>query len=77
MVEAQGLYPTRLLAWSLIRNHWHFVVWPREEGELTAYFRRLVHTHAMRWHVAHSTAGCGHLYRWRFKIFPGEEDEHF
>jgi hypothetical protein len=25
------------------------VVWPREEGEVTAYFRWLAHTHAMRW----------------------------
>jgi putative transposase len=77
MVEAHERHPTRILAWCLMRNHWHFVVWPREEGEVTAYFRWLAHTHAMRWHVAHGTVGRGHLYQGRFKSFPVEEDEHF
>ena len=60
-----------------MRNHWHFVLWPREEGEVTAFMRWLAHTHAMRWHVAHGTVGQGHLYQGRFKSFPIEEDEHF
>ena len=77
MVEAHELHPTRILAWCLMRNHWHFIVWPRENGELTAYFRWLAHTHAMRWHVAHGTVGRGHLYQGRFKSFPIEEDDHF
>jgi putative transposase len=75
MVEAQQLHPLRVLAWCLMRNHWHFVVWPREEGEVTAHFRWLAHTHAMRWHVAHNTVGRGHLYQGRFKSFPVEEDD--
>ena len=44
---------------------------------MTAYFRWLSHTHAMRWHVAHNTVGRGHLYQGRFKTFPVEEDDHF
>ena len=60
-----------------MRNHWHFVVWPREEGEVTAFFRWLSHTHAMRWHVAHNTVGRGHLYQGRFKSFPVAEDDYF
>lgn len=77
IIEAHDLHPTRILAWCVMRNHWHFVVWPQEEGELTAYFRWLAHTHAMRWHVAHGTVGRGHLYQGRFKAFPIQEDEHF
>jgi putative transposase len=77
MIEAQSLHPTRILAWCLMRTHWHFVIWPREEGEGTGFFRWLAHTHAMRWHVAHGTVGRGHLYQGRFKSFPVEEDEHF
>jgi putative transposase len=60
-----------------MRNHWHFVIWPRKDGELTAFLRWLAHTHAMRWHVAHKTVGCGHLYQGRFKSFPVQTDEHF
>jgi hypothetical protein len=43
MVEAQELHPTRILAFCVMRSHWHFVVWPRKEGELTAHFRWLAH----------------------------------
>jgi REP element-mobilizing transposase RayT len=45
MIEAQERHPTRLLAWCVMQNHWHFVVWPREEGEITAHFRWLAHIH--------------------------------
>ena len=77
MIEAHGLHPLRILAWCAMRTHWHFVVWPQAEGEVTGYFRWLAHTHAMRWHVAHNTVGRGHLYQGRFKSFPIQEDEHF
>ena len=77
MLEAQQRHPTRILAWCLMRNHWYFVVWPSADGEGTAFFRWLAHTHAMRWHVAHKTVGCGHLYQGRFKAFPVQEDDHF
>jgi len=77
MLEAQERHPTRLLAWCLMRTHWHMVIWPEQDGELTAFIRWLSHTHAMRWHVAHQTVGGGHLYQGRFKNFPIQQDEHF
>ncbi len=77
LLEAQQRHPTRILAWCLMRNHWHFVLWPRQDGELTAFVRWLAHTHVMRWHVAHGTVGRGHLYQGRFKSFPVQEDGHF
>ena len=57
-------------------NHWHFVLWPREDGELTRFMRRLTHTHTQRWHAHRHTAGTGHLYQGRFKSFPVEQDDH-
>src|SRR6476661_5608670 len=77
MLEALDRHPIRLLAWCLMENHWHFVARPREDGQLTAFFRWLTHTHAMRWRVAHHTVGYGHLYQGRFKCFPIQTDEHF
>jgi putative transposase len=50
-------------------KRWHVIVWPREDGQLSASFRRLAHTHAMRWRVSHRTVGYGHLYQGRFKSF--------
>ena len=75
--EAHARHPLRILAWCLMPNHWHFVLWPRADGDLTAFVRWLAHTHAMRWHVAHGTVGCGHLYQGRFKSLPVQDDAHF
>jgi putative transposase len=36
LIEAQERHPTRLLDWCLMPNHWHFVVWPKEDGQVTA-----------------------------------------
>ncbi len=75
--EAQKKHPTRLLAYCLMPNHWHFVVWPQAHEEVTEFFRWLTHTHTMRWHAHHHTQGTGHLYQNRFKAFPVQADEHF
>jgi putative transposase len=76
LLEAHERHPIRILSYCVMSNHWHFVVWPRREGEVTAFFRWLAHTHAMRWRVAHATVGYGHLYQGRFKSFPVQQDGH-
>jgi len=74
--EAKDRIPMRVLAWCVMSNHWHFALWPREDGELSEFMRWLTVTHTQRWHVAHRTAGTGPLYQGRFKSFPIQEDEH-
>ncbi len=76
MQEAQELHPIRILSYCLMSNHWHFVVWPERDGQVTAFFRWLTHTHALRWRVSHHTVGYGHLYQGRFKSFPVARDGH-
>jgi REP-associated tyrosine transposase len=77
LVEALERAPIRLLGYCLSPSHWHFVLWPRKAGELTAFLRWLTLTHTQRWHAQHRSAGSGHLYQGRFKAFPVEGDEHF
>ena len=74
--EAHQRTPTRILAYCVMPNHWHFVLWPKTDDELTAFVRWLTHTHTMRWHAHHHTSGTGHLYQGRFKSFPVQSDEH-
>jgi putative transposase len=76
LAEALHKHPTRVLAYCLMPNHWHFALWPARDGELTAFLRWLTHTHTMRWHTHYHTAGTGHLYQGRFKAFPVAADEH-
>lgn len=65
-----------LLAWCMMSNHWHFVVRPKEDGDLSRFFGYLSLTHAARWQVAHGTVGTGHVYQGRFKSFIIQEDAH-
>src|ERR1700733_5863689 len=61
MVDAHLRQPIRILSYCVLSNHWHFVAWPEEDCQLTDFFRRLAHTHAMRWRVSHRPVGYGHL----------------
>lgn len=74
--EAKERLPMRVLAWCLMPNHWHFVLWPKGDGDLSEFMRWLSVTHTQRWHAAHHTSGTGPLYQGRFKSFPIEEDDH-
>ena len=57
-------------------NHWHLVVWPRRDGDLSEFLRLLTVTHAQRWHANRRSAGTGHVYQGRFKSFPVQRDDH-
>ncbi len=77
LLQAVRRTETRLLAYCLMPNHWHLLVWPREDGELTQFVGWLAMTHTQRWHAHRGSAGWGHLYQGRFKSFPIQEDAHF
>lgn len=68
--------PLPIFAMCVMPNHWHFVVRPESDTQLTDFFQRLTVTHTMRWHAHYSTGGSGHLYQGRFKSFPIQSDEH-
>ena len=67
----------RIASYCLMPNHWHFVLWPRADGQLSEFMRLLTVTHTQRWHAHHRSAGTGPLYQGRFKSFPVQRDEHF
>src|SRR5579871_4396877 len=73
-VERTG---TRLLAYCVMPNHWHLVVWPRKDGELSQFVGWLSLTHTQRWHAHRQSAGSGHVYQGRFKSFPIQDNDHF
>jgi putative transposase len=57
MIEAHRRHPIRILSYCVLSNHWHFAVWPDADGQVTAFFRWLAHTHAIRWRIAQRTVG--------------------
>jgi len=46
LVLAVERVPLRILGYCLMPNHWHFVLWPQRDGELTAFLRWLTHAYA-------------------------------
>jgi putative transposase len=75
--EAEAWMPMRLLAYCNMPSHWHMLVWPHNDGDLSEWLRWLTVTHTQRWHAHHHTAGTGPLYQGRFKSLPAQEDDHF
>ena len=69
--------PVRLLAYCLMPNHWHLLLWPRKDGELGRFMQRLTTTHVRRWHTHRHTEGRGHIYQGVYKSFPVQDDSHF
>jgi len=66
--------PIRLLAWCLMPNHFHLVLWPQQDGDMSRWMQWILTTH-VRWH--HSRYGTsGRIWQGRFKAFPIQQDEH-
>ncbi len=74
--EAWERQNTRILCYCVMPNHWHMVLWPRADDELSESLRWLTVTHTQRWHAHRQTAGTGPLYQGRFKSFPIQQDAH-
>lgn len=74
--DAKEQVPMRLLAWCLMNNHWHLVLWPRDDGDVSAFMAWLSNAHVRRYRQHYQNAGNGHVYQGRFKSFVIEEDQH-
>ena len=67
----------RILAYCIMPNHWHLVLYPKHDGDLARFMSWITNTHTRRWHAAKKTIGDGHLYQGRYKSFLCQEDNHF
>ena len=78
MQAAVEAVPMRILAYCLMPNHWHLLLWwPRCDGQLACFMQRLTVTHVRRWHEHRHSTGRGHVYQGAFKSFPVQQDSHF
>lgn len=66
--------PMRILAYCLMPNHFHFVVWPRGDEDLGRWMQWLLTTHVRRHHAWHESSG--RIWEGRFKTFPIQQDDH-
>lgn len=68
--EAKERFGMRVLSYQIMPNHWHLVVYPKQDGDLQKFMGWLSMTHTQRRHVKYKTIGLGHLYQGRYKSFP-------
>ena len=72
--RAKAYLPMRLLAYCLMPNHFHLVLWPHRDGDLSQWMRWLLTAQVRRHHKRHG--GSGRLWQGRYKAFPIQEDHH-
>ena len=77
LAEAPTRYAVELFCDQLMPNHWHMVLRPTQDGEMSRYLRWVTAMHTMRHHAHYHTSGTGHVYQGRFKSFPVQDDSHF
>ena len=75
--ETLQCVPMRILAYCLMPNHWHLVLYPRADGDLAKFVQRVTMTHTQRYHAKTQTVGYGHVYQGRYKSLLVESDRHF
>lgn len=77
LAEGIELFNMRLCGYCIMGNHWHMLLWPVADGDLSDFMHWITVTHAMRWHTAHGTGGFGHIYQGRYKSFPIQHNWHY
>jgi putative transposase len=74
--SALGRFPMRILAYCMMPTHFHLLLWPRGDGDVSRFTKWLTATHAKRWNEIHGTVGCGAVYQSRFRCVWVENDHH-
>jgi len=74
LAKACARLPMRLLAYCLMPNHFHLVLWPLADGDLGRWMQWLLTAHVRRYHQHYQTSG--HVWQGRFKAFPVQDDAH-
>jgi len=72
-VEEKGM---RLLAYVLMPNHWHLILYPRNDGDLGRFMQWLTLTHTQQYRARTETIGHGQLYQGRYKSFLVDTDQY-
>ena len=73
--EATERLPMRVLSWCLMPNHFHMVLRPRKDGDLSTWIQWLMTAHVRRYHRHYHSSG--HIWQGRYKSFVIQDDHHY
>jgi putative transposase len=74
MSKAQERVELAILAVCLMPNHFHLVVRPAQDRDITRWMKWLLTTHAVRYNLRHEKTG--HVWQGRFKAAHVQTDQH-
>ena len=74
MHKASARISMRILAYCLMPNHFHLVLWPYKEGDMSRWMHWLLTSQVVRYSKIYQTTG--RIWQGRFKAFPIERDGH-
>lgn len=65
----------RLMGFCVMPTHWHLLLRPIGDHDLSTYVGWISNAHVRRWHQAHRSVGGGHIYQGRYRSFPVQPNE--
>jgi putative transposase len=77
LLKAKIATRMRLLAYCIMPNHWHLILWPTSATQMSQFMRRFTGNHAQLWQHARSTVGSGAVYQGRYKAIPIQTGTYF
>ena len=57
LAETLRTRPLRVCGYCLMPNHWHMLLWPEHDGEVSSFLQHLTNLHVKRWKEYHSEVG--------------------
>ncbi len=67
----------RVLAYCVMPNHWHLLLWPIEDGTLWRFAHWLTVNHVRSYRRQTDTVGLGHVYQGRYRSFPVQTERYY
>jgi putative transposase len=77
MADAAERTVVRLVAFCLMPNHFHLVLWPFKGAEISAYMQVLMNAHLRDVMPRQGTTGQGHVYKGRYRNHLVHNERHF
>ncbi|MEX0925019.1 MAG: transposase [Candidatus Paceibacterota bacterium] len=76
LTEAVKKFDMRVIAYCCMPNHFHLLLQPKNDGDLSMFMYWFTMTFTSRWHAIKHTTGSGHIFQGRFKSFLVQNDPH-
>ena len=67
MTEAAWRVPMRIIAYCIMRNHFHLLLWPYHGSDVSAYMQILMNLHIQRYVRHYPPSSPGHIYQGRYR----------